>query len=173
MSITSNIVKPTLLEHNRFYGLSASDLRPAEQESLIGLALSVLAMRNQKGEPLTSPAKMREYFQLSYGELEYEVFSMVMLDNRHRLIDVEEMFRGTVDGASVYPREVVKAALKCNAAAAVFIHNHTSGICGPSEADKRITAQLKDALALVGVRVLDHLIVSHESAVSFAELGLL
>ena len=173
MSVTSNIVQLTLLDHHRFDGLSASHLSPLEQESLIGLALSVLAMRHQKGEPLTSPAQMRDYFQLRYGELEHELFSLVLLDNRHRLINVEEMFRGTIDGASVYPREVVKAALKWNASAVAFVHNHPSGITEPSVADKRITERLKDVLALIDVRVLDHLIVSHESTVSFAERGLL
>ena len=173
MSVTSNIVQLTLLEHNRFEGISALDLNAVEQDTLIGLALSVLASRHPKGEPLTTPAKMQEYFQLGYGQLEHEVFSLVLLDNRHRLIDVEEMFRGTVDGASVYPREVVKTALKRNASAVVFVHNHPSGIAEPSEADKHITEQLKHALALVGVRVLDHLVVSHESAVSFAQRGLL
>ncbi|MCG7904852.1 DNA repair protein RadC [Candidatus Thiodiazotropha endoloripes] len=173
MSVTSNIEQLTLLEHNRFEGMSTLDLNMVEQDTLISLALSVLANRYQKGQPLTSPAMMREYFQVRYGELEHEVFSMVMLDNRHRLIDVEEMFRGTIDGASVYPREVVKAALKWNAAAVAFIHNHPSGITQPSDADKRITERLKDALALIDVRVLDHLIVTHESTVSFAERGLL
>ncbi|MCG8053938.1 MAG: DNA repair protein RadC [Candidatus Thiodiazotropha taylori] len=153
--------------------MSTLDLNRVEQDTLIRLALSVLANRYQKGQPLTSPATMREYFQVRYGELEHEVFSMVMLDNRHRLIDVEEMFRGTIDGASVYPREVVKAALKRNAAAVAFIHNHPSGSTEPSDADKRITERLKDALALIDVRVLDHLIVTHESTVSFAERGLL
>ncbi|MEW7972795.1 MAG: DNA repair protein RadC [Candidatus Thiodiazotropha taylori] len=172
MSETINIV-PTLSEHNRFDGLSVSGLRLAEQESLIELALSVLAMRHQKGEPITSPAQMREYFRLRYGELEHEMFSLVLLDNQHQLIDVEEMFRGTVDGASVYPREVVKTVLNWNASAVVFVHNHPSGVSEPSVADKRITERLKDALALIDVRVLDHLVVTHESAVSFAERGLL
>ncbi len=173
MSVTANIVQLTMLDHNRFDDLSALDLSQVEQESLIRLALSVLAIRHPKGEPLTSPAKMREYFQLRYGELEHEVFSLVLLDNRHRLINVEEMFRGTIDGASVYPREVVKAVLMWNAAAVAFVHNHPSGIAEPSEADKRITERLKDALALIDVKVLDHLIVSYESSVSFAEQGLL
>ncbi len=173
MSVTSNIVQLTLLDQHRFEDLSVSDLSPVEQDFLIGLALSVLASRHPKGEPLTSPAQMRDYFQLRYGELEHEVFSLVLLDNRHRLINVEEMFRGTIDGASVYPREVVKDVLKWNASAVAFVHNHPSGITEPSEADKRITERLKDALALIDVKVLDHLIVSHESTVSFAEQGLL
>lgn len=173
MSATPNIVQLTLLDHNRFEDLSASDLSPLEQDSLIGLALSVLVSRHPKGESLTSPAQMRDYFQLRYGELEHEVFSLVLLDNRHRLINVEEMFRGTIDGASVYPREVVKDVLKWNAAAVAFVHNHPSGITEPSEADKRITERLRHALALIDVRVLDHLIVSHESTVSFAERGLI
>ncbi|MES9981198.1 MAG: JAB domain-containing protein [Candidatus Thiodiazotropha sp. 6PLUC5] len=96
MSATSKIVQLTLLDHNRFEGLSVSDISPAEQDSLLGLALSVLANRHPKGDPITSPVQMREYLQLRYGDLEYEMFSVVLLDNRHRLIDVEEIFRGTI-----------------------------------------------------------------------------
>jgi DNA repair protein RadC len=169
MSVSPNIV----VDKNRFNNLSVSDLSAVEQASLVELALAVLAMRHQKGESLTSPAMMREYCQLRYGEYEHEVFSLVLLDNRHRVIKLEEMFRGTIDGASVHPREVVKAALKCNAVAVVFVHNHPSGITEPSVADKCITEQLRSALALIDVRVLDHLIVSHESSLSFAERGLI
>jgi DNA repair protein RadC len=96
----------------------------------------------------------------------------MFLDNQHHLISFEELFFGTIDSASVYPREVVKAALKTNAAAVIFAHNHPSGDATPSQADKRITQRLKDALALVDIRVLDHIVIG-DSAVSFAERGLL
>ncbi|HAS8160916.1 TPA: DNA repair protein RadC, partial [Vibrio vulnificus] len=103
---------------------------------------------------------------------EREVFAVMFLDNQHRLIAFEELFFGTIDSASVYPREVLKAALKINAAALIFAHNHPSGDATPSQADKQITQRLKEALALVDIRVLDHIVVG-DSAISFAERGLL
>jgi DNA repair protein RadC len=116
---------------------------------------------------------MRDYLRLRFGELEYEVFSVVFLDNRHRIIQFDELFRGTIDGCSVHPRIVVQRALECNAAAVILGHNHPSGVAEPSNADKTITHRLKEALALVDVRVLDHLIVTRGSIVSFAECGLI
>ena len=101
------------------------------------------------------------------------MFSVIFLDNRHRVISFEIMFRGTIDGSSVYPREVVKTALKHNAAATIFAHNHPSGDPEPSKADESITQRLKEALALVDIRVLDHLVVGSSEIVSFAERGLL
>jgi DNA repair protein RadC len=173
MSAIVTIDQLPLLHNNRFEGLSVSDLSLVEQDTLIGLALSVLSMRYHGEEPITSPAQMRDYLRLRFGKLEHEVFSIVLLDNRHRLIDIQEMFRGTIDGSCVYPREVVKVVLTRDAAAVAFVHNHPSGITDPSVEDKRITETLRDALLLVGVRVLDHIIVSHESSLSFAERGLL
>jgi DNA repair protein RadC len=104
---------------------------------------------------------------------EFETFCLIYLDNRHRLIACEDLFRGTIDGASVHPREVVKEALKHNAAAVILAHNHPSGVAEPSHADELITRRLREALALVDIRVLDHLIVAVGATVSFAELGLL
>jgi DNA repair protein RadC len=103
----------------------------------------------------------------------YEVFCCLFLDNRNRVIRLEELFRGTIDGASVHPREVVRQALACNAAAVILAHNHPSGIAEPSQADEFITRRLRGALALVDIRVLDHLIIGDGTAVSFAERGLL
>lgn len=122
---------------------------------------------------LTNPEATRRYLQLKLARNPHEVFACVFLDNRHRVIVFEEMFRGTIDGASVYPREVVKAALRHNAAALLFAHNHPSGVAEPSAADRDITKRLTDALALVDIRVLDHLIVAHDQITSFAERGLL
>ena len=122
---------------------------------------------------LASPRTAREYLCLHYAGQEREVFGCLFLDNRHRLIAVEEMFLGTVDGASVHPREVVKRALKLNAAAVILAHNHPSGVAEPSQADELITARLRDALALVDIRVLDHLVVGDGACVSFVERGLL
>lgn len=123
-------------------------------------------------EPLTSPKDTQGYFQVLLGDSKHELFTMLCLDNRNRPIACNEMFRGTIDGASVYPREVVKQALADNAAAVIFAHNHPSGISDPSQADIRITERLKKALALVDIRVLDHVIVG-ESMTSLAEQGLI
>lgn len=139
---------------------------------IIQLALEIL--NNQiKGQALTSPKDTRDFLRLQLAEYEHEVFAVLFLDNRHRVISFDHMFRGTIDGASVYPREVVKTALKHNAAAVIFSHNHPSGICEPSSADISLTRRLKTALEMVDVRVLDHFVVSTEGAVSFAERGLI
>ncbi|OOG28856.1 hypothetical protein B1C78_00545 [Thioalkalivibrio denitrificans] len=119
-----------------------------------------------------SPEDARSFLALKLGEREAEVFAVLFLDNRHNLLRYEEMFFGTIDGAAVYPREVVKAALRYNAAAVIFAHNHPSGIAEPSRSDEAITRRLREALALVEIRVLDHLVIGSET-VSFAERGLL
>lgn len=124
-------------------------------------------------EPLSDPRATRDFLRLRIGSLEREVFCCAFLDNRHRVIAFEELFRGTLDGANVHPREVVKAALEHNAAAVNFAHNHPSGVAEPSDADRRLTQRLKDALALVEVRVLDHIVVGATEITSFAERGLL
>ena len=122
---------------------------------------------------LQNPRVVRDYLCLHYAGHEREVFGCLFLDNRHRLIAVEELFLGTVDGASVHPREVVKRALKLNAAAVILAHNHPSGVAEPSQADELITVRLRDALALVDIRVLDHLVVAGASVMSFMERGLI
>ncbi len=111
--------------------------------------------------------------QALLADYEHEVFALLMLDSRHRVIVFEELFRGTLDGASVYPREVVKLALEHNAAALILVHNHPSGDPEPSMADRNLTTKLQDALNLVGVRTLDHIVVGNEGCVSLAELGYL
>lgn len=125
------------------------------------------------GPPLTAPEATRTFLLAHLRDRPFEVFCCLHLDNRHRLIAFEEMFRGTLNGASVHPREVVREALVRNAAAVIFAHNHPSGAIEPSQADELITRRLKDALALVDVRVLDHLIVGDGRCYSFAEHGLL
>ena len=122
---------------------------------------------------LQNPRAVRDYLSVHYAGQEREIFGCLFLDNRHRLIAVEEMFLGTIDGATVHPREVVKRALKLNAAAVILAHNHPSGVAEPSQADELITARVRDALALVDIRVLDHLIVGGATVTSFAERGLL
>lgn len=125
------------------------------------------------GTALSNPRATREYVRMRLRDLRHEVFCCIYLDNRNRVIGFEELFRGTIDGASVHPREVVKEALARNAAAVILCHNHPSGIAEPSQADELITRRLKEALALVDIRVLDHLVVGDESCESFAERGLL
>ena len=122
---------------------------------------------------LANPNAVREFLIVHHKGQEREVFSCLFLDNRHRLICFDEVFLGTVDGASVHPREVVKLALARNAAAVILAHNHPSGVAEPSQADELITARLRDALALVDIRVLDHLVVGGTTVTSFAERGLL
>lgn len=125
------------------------------------------------GPVLGDPRGVCHYLGVHFAGYEREVFVCLFLDNRHRLISCEEMFQGTVDGASVHPREVVKRALQVNAAAVILAHNHPSGVAEPSQADELITHRLRDALALVDIRVLDHLIVAGSKTTSFAEKGLL
>lgn len=126
----------------------------------------------EKGDVLANPEKTRDYLSLRMRSYEHEVFACLFLDNQHRVIAFEEMFRGTIDGASVHPREVVKRALHHNAAAVIFVHNHPSGSTDPSSADEKITQELKRSLNLVDIRVLDHFVVG-ESVTSFVENKLL
>ncbi|MCB1876508.1 MAG: DNA repair protein RadC [Chromatiales bacterium] len=146
--------------------------RPALPEEVIAAALEQIRRRLAKGQALTSPDDTRRYLQLRLAGLEHEVFAVLWLDNRHRVLECEELFRGTIDGASVYPREVVKSALRHNAAACIFAHNHPSGDPTPSQADRNLTIRLKDALGLIDVRTLDHVVVGEQTC-SFAEMGLL
>lgn len=144
-------------------------------DAIIESALNILEKRipyNTDNPSLTSPEASKAYVKLQLSTYEHEVFACLYLDNRNRVIAFDKLFHGTIDGASVYPREVVKAALKHNAAAVIFAHNHPSGVAEPSKADEAITKRLKDALSLIEVRVLDHLIVGEE-VTSFAERGLL
>ena len=163
-----------LLEsENRFAGLKPDDLTEAEAESLTDLALRVLAAKHRKGRALESPEQTQAYLRLWLAERKNEVFGCIHVDNKHRIIAVEELFQGTIDGASVHPRVVVQRALESNSAAVLFFHNHPAGVAEPSQADLRITERLKNSLALVEIRVLDHVVVATEGTVSFAERNLL
>ncbi len=145
-----------------------------EEETILRQAMAILARRMKKpAAALTSPDATRDYLKLRLADLEHEVFGLIWLDNRHRVLAVEELFHGTLDGASVHPREVVKQALRHNAAAVIAYHNHPSGSVDPSPADVRITQRVKDALALIEVRVIDHLIIGDGDPASFLERGLL
>jgi DNA repair protein RadC len=147
--------------------------RPATSDEIITAARDHMSRRVRRGTQLSSPKATRDYLSLKLGSLEREVFAVIFLDKRHRLISYQEMFQGTIDGASVHPREVVKEALKQNAAAVILAHLHPSGVAEPSQADEPITTRLKDALGLVDIRVLDHIIVAGGDTTSFAESGLL
>lgn len=129
--------------------------------------------RLKRGSVLNNPDDTRRYLHARLGHYPHEVFACLFLDNRHALIECEELFRGTLDSATVHPREVVKAALAHNAAAVILAHNHPSGVAEPSQSDQSITRRLKEALALVDIRLLDHLVVGAGEAVSLAERGLI
>lgn len=144
----------------------------AQLQAVLEMARRYLYEDIKRGDSLTSPAVTRQYLSHRLRDYPHEVFAVLFLDQRHRVICYEELFRGTIDGANVYPREVVKKALGHNAAAVIFAHNHPSGVAEPSQSDERITQRLKDALALVDIRVLDHIVVG-DDIVSFAERGLI
>lgn len=144
-----------------------------DPDNVIAMALGILESRiRQPGATLNSPRSVRDYLRLVLAGREHEVFFVMFVDSQHGLLAFEEMFRGTLTQTTVHPREVVKAALKHNAAAVIFAHNHPSGHAEPSQADHHMTRVLKEALALVEVRVLDHIVIGDET-VSFAERGLL
>lgn len=145
-----------------------------DDDRSIRRALRIIETRARKpGTPFTKAEQAGAYFRLRLAQLEHEVFSVAFLTEQHALIACEDMFRGSLTQASVYPREVVKRALELNAAAVVFAHNHPSGTSDPSRADELLTQALKSALALVSVRVLDHIVVTATDAVSMASRGLL
>ncbi len=163
-------------------GLFAADLegvkglgpaKRAQFEAAIELARRSLKDDMRAGDALTSPGAVRDYLRLAIAGREHEVFVCLWLDAQHRVVACEELFRGTLTQTSVYPREIVKAGLRANAAAVIFAHNHPSGAAQPSRADELLTRNLKDALGLVEIKVLDHFIVAGRQALSFAERGLL
>jgi len=145
----------------------------AQFEAALELARRSLKEELSAASALTSPAAVRDYLRLAIADREHEVFVCLWLDAQHRVLRFEELFRGTLTQTSVYPRETVKAGLRANAAAVIFAHNHPSGVAQPSQADELLTRNLKDALALVDVKVLDHFVVAGNQALSFAERGLL
>jgi DNA repair protein RadC len=150
-------------------------LGPAKRAQLaaaLELARRAIGEELKAGALLTSPAAVRDYLRLAIGARQQEVFVCLWLDAQHRVIRFDEPFRGTLTQTSVYPREIVKAALEVNAAAVIFAHNHPSGAAQPSRADELLTRSLKEALALVDIKVLDHFIVAGNQAISFAERGL-
>ena len=155
------------------YVREAGDYIAASDEVVIRCAKGALARHFRAGSPvLTSPARTHDFLRLRLANLQYESFGCLYLDNRHRLICAEDLFRGTIDGASVHPREIVRSVIIHAAAAVIVYHNHPSGVAEPSRADELITGKIRDALCLIDVRLLDHFIVG-ESIYSFAEHGLI
>jgi DNA repair protein RadC len=180
-----DVARELLTRHRGLIGLfgesaatlaQAQGVGPAKAAKLkagIELARRLLREEMTLGSALTSPEAVRDYLRLTLASLPYEAFVVLFLDSQHRLLSADELFRGTLAQTSVYPREIVKAALARNAAAVIFAHNHPSGVAEPSRADELLTQALKQALALVDVRTLDHFVVAGHRVVSFAERGLL
>ena len=152
---------------------TTTSYREATLEEIMTGARQAVSRKVHRGATLSSPRTAADYLMARLAQNPYEVFTLIYLDNRHCLIACQDLFRGTIDGASVHPREVVKEALKHNAAAVILAHNHPSGVAEPSQADEMITQRVKEALALVDIRVLDHVIVAGGDTTSFAERGLL
>ncbi|BAU49613.1 DNA repair protein RadC [Sulfurifustis variabilis] len=146
--------------------------RPAEEREVLAAAAELLGAR-VIGEALNSPRDCAEFLRARFARREHEVFSCLYLDNRHRVLAFEELFRGTLNGTAVYPREIIKRTLEHNAAAVILVHNHPSGVAEPSRADELLTTRVREALQLVDVRLLDHLVVGDGEVVSFSERGLL
>jgi DNA repair protein RadC len=147
--------------------------RTAELKAMVEFVRRALLCDVAARDALSSPEAVRDYLRLTMAPLPYEAFLVIFLDSQNRLLAARELFRGTLAQTSVYPREVVKAALEHNAAAVILAHNHPSGVAEPSRADELLTQSLKQALALVDIRTLDHFIVAGARVVSFAERGLI
>ncbi|MGN0922211.1 MAG: DNA repair protein RadC [Cellvibrio sp.] len=158
-------------DFNSAYGLG--DAKFCQLQAVLEMARRHLKAQLMAGDLLTNPQMVGDYLQAKLRHRHREVFALLLLDSQHRLLRYEEVFEGTIDAASVYPREILNLALKYNAASVIFAHNHPSGVAEPSQADIRLTERLRQALALVDIRVLDHLVVGAEAPVSFAERGLL
>jgi DNA repair protein RadC len=165
-----NLFSASQIDFCRSKGLGQA--KYAQLQATLEMAQRHLHETIQQKDLLSCPADTRNYLLAQLQGYPHEVFAVLFMDNRNHIISFEKMFYGTIDGASVYPREVVRMAIKQNAAAVIFAHNHPSGVAEPSKADELITQRLKDALALIDVRVLDHMVIG-DSVTSFAERGLL
>lgn len=141
------------------------------EQDVLAAAEGILGERLKRQGSIGSPTDANDFLRMRLGALSHEEFHILWLDNRHRIIDCQKLFTGTIDGASIYPREVVRAALSVNACAAILAHNHPSGVAEPSAADRAITNELRDALRLIGVRILDHIVVG-DVCISMAGRGL-
>lgn len=165
--------KTNLSVQNRFEDLSPGTMNQAEKNAVIALAMTMLSSRHRRGRSIRSPSDTQAYLRLKLADVKTERFGCLFLDNRHRILGMRELFQGTIDGTSVYPRVVVQEALEVNAAAIILYHNHPSGVAEPSHADEMITRRLKSALELVDIRLLDHFVVASSDCVSLAARGLI
>ena len=166
----------TLLTASQTDITSAPGLGPAKYahlQAVLEIGQRFLGESIAAGEPLTDPEKARHYLAAKLRDWPYEVFCCLYLDTRHRVLAFDELFRGTINGAAVYPRELVKQGLARNAAAVILVHNHPSGVAEPSKADKALTQRVSEALDLVDIRVLDHLVIGDGEMTSFSERGLI
>lgn len=152
-------------------GLGLGSAKYAQLQAVLEMGRRHLSAHMKEGDLLTSPDLVRNYLSAQLRHRHQEVFAVLFLDNQHRLLAYEELFFGTIDGASVHPREVVRKAIAHNAAAMILAHNHPSGVAEPSQSDRRITERLQQALDLIDVRVLDHMVVGNKEVISFAERG--
>jgi len=178
-----DLARDLLLKFGSLRGLMMADQRSfcalpglgkvkyVQLQAVLELAQRHLREQLQRGDTLSNPATTQRYLKARLRDYPHEVFACLFLDNHHRIICFEELFRGTINGASVYPREVVRRALAHNAAAVILAHNHPSGMAEPSEADRSLTRRLQSALELVDVRVLDHVVIGDGESVAFAERG--
>jgi len=158
---------------NKFEGLNPADLIEEEKDSVVALALAVIQEKHKPGIALKDVKQARDFFRLKLSELPNEVFAVLYLNNKHRILAYEELFQGTIDGAAIYPRVIAQRSLTLNSASIIIAHNHPSGDPEPSECDNKITQKITKSLKLLEIRVLDHIIVGTEGTVSMAERGLL
>ena len=165
------LLEADLKRFNQIRGLGPA--KYVQLQGVLELGRRYLEDSIKRGTPLSSPADTRSYLSARLRAHPHEVFACLFLDNRHRVIAFEELFNGTIDGASVHPREVIRRALFHNAAALILAHNHPSGVAEPSQADRQITRRLQDALGLLDIRVLDHIVIGDAETVSLAERGLM
>lgn len=172
-SDAGSVVPPVPRFSAGFVRAAGAEYVKVSDDEVIAEALRILSERVVHSDPLESPRLIREYLAVRFSGLEHEVFACIYLDNNFRAVGFEELFRGTVNGTAIHPREVVKRALARNAAAVILAHNHPSGVPEPSQEDEMITRLLRNALALVDIRIVDHLIVAGNVTVSMMELGLL
>lgn len=159
--------------NNRFDMLKPVQLNGKEKQAVVTLALAILQEQHQPGDSLPGTEATQNYLRLRLADEKAEVFGCLFLDSKHRVLAIKELFYGTIDGAAVYPRIIVQHALSVNAAAMILYHNHPSGVAEASDADRVITRRVREALALIDVRTLDHIIVTCNESQSMAELGLI
>jgi DNA repair protein RadC len=176
LTVRSNrghVTPPTDISSTDFVRQSPTGATPVMDSEIVSAALEILAKRIVKGSIIKNMEDAKKYLAVRFADLQHEVFAVMYLTNRHAVIACDEVFRGTVDAASVWPREIVKTALQYNAASILIAHPHPSGICEPSHADELITTAIRDACALMGIRLIDHILIAGHQAVSFAARGLL